>query len=165
MCTSLASIEIPNSVTYIDNAAFSGCSSLTSIEIPNSVTRLGGSVFADCDALISVTIPSSLSYMQDYVFSNCNSLTSIYYNVEEPIKANSNVFQCADDAIYENATLYVPEATVEKCRAIEPWSMFKNISAHDFSAAVEFPIEIEINGINYRLEADNTAVLNEKKNG
>jgi hypothetical protein len=38
-CSSLTSIEIPNSVKSIDYCAFSDCSDLTSIEIPNSVTR------------------------------------------------------------------------------------------------------------------------------
>ena len=40
-CSSLTSIELPNSVTSIGESAFDGCSSLTSIEIPNSVTSIG----------------------------------------------------------------------------------------------------------------------------
>ncbi len=44
-CTSITSITIPNSVTYISDGAFSGCSSLTSIEIPNSVTYIGEYAF------------------------------------------------------------------------------------------------------------------------
>ena len=39
-CTSLTSIEIPNSVTSIGDYAFESCSPLTSIEIPNSVTSI-----------------------------------------------------------------------------------------------------------------------------
>lgn len=39
-CTSLTSIEIPNSVISIDFTAFYNCSSLTSITIPNSVTSI-----------------------------------------------------------------------------------------------------------------------------
>ena len=40
---------IPNSVTNIGNAAFSGCSSLTKINIPNSVTNIGNEAFYDCN--------------------------------------------------------------------------------------------------------------------
>ena len=39
---------IPNSVTNIGNAAFSGCSSLTKINIPNSVTNIGNEAFECC---------------------------------------------------------------------------------------------------------------------
>ena len=45
-CTSLASVNIPNSVTTIGKMAFSHCSSLASIDIPNSVTTIGKYAFA-----------------------------------------------------------------------------------------------------------------------
>ena len=50
----MTSIEIPNSVTSIGNAAFSYCDSLTSVEIPNSVTSIGDEAFVGCDSLTSV---------------------------------------------------------------------------------------------------------------
>ena len=45
---------IPNSVTYIESAAFSGCSDLTSVTIPESVTGIGQRAFLDCTGLTSV---------------------------------------------------------------------------------------------------------------
>ncbi|MBO7291146.1 MAG: leucine-rich repeat domain-containing protein, partial [Bacteroidaceae bacterium] len=53
-CSSLTSIEIPNSVTSIGYSAFSGCSSLTNVEIGNSVTSIGGSAFSGCSSLTSI---------------------------------------------------------------------------------------------------------------
>lgn len=50
-CTSLISVNIPNSVTSIGNGAFSDCTSLTSINIPNSVTSIGNGAFSDCTNL------------------------------------------------------------------------------------------------------------------
>ena len=47
-CTSLTSINIPNSVTNIGDEAFSWCYSLTSIKIPNSVTNIGDEAFNEC---------------------------------------------------------------------------------------------------------------------
>ena len=68
---------IPNSVTNIENYAFSGCKSLTSIEIPNSVSNIGNYAFCGCDSLASIEIPNSVSNIGNYAFSGCKSLTSI----------------------------------------------------------------------------------------
>ena len=53
-CTSLTSVTIPNSVTYIIHSAFSGCTSLTSITIPDSVTGISWSAFYGCTSLTDV---------------------------------------------------------------------------------------------------------------
>ncbi|MDY2696361.1 MAG: leucine-rich repeat domain-containing protein [Eubacteriales bacterium] len=41
----IPSLIIPNSVTNIDDRAFSNCKNLTKITIPNSITHFGGSIF------------------------------------------------------------------------------------------------------------------------
>ena len=86
-CTSLTSIEIPNSVTNIGNRAFSYCTSLTSITIPNSVTSIGEYAFYVCDALTSITIPNSVTNIGEKAFQESglksvtlgNSVTNIRY--------------------------------------------------------------------------------------
>ena len=76
-CSSLTSVEIPNSVTSIGNSAFYGCSSLTSVEIPNSVTSIGDYAFEDCSSLTSVEIPNSVTSIGNSAFLGCSSLTSV----------------------------------------------------------------------------------------
>ncbi|MDR0367564.1 MAG: leucine-rich repeat domain-containing protein, partial [Bacteroidales bacterium] len=49
------SYTIPNTVTTIEYAAFSGCN-LTSVTIPNSVTSIRGGTFVGCHSLISLTV-------------------------------------------------------------------------------------------------------------
>jgi hypothetical protein len=71
-CTSLTSIEIPNSVTSIGNLAFYCCYSLTSIQIPNSVTSIGSSAFKDCYSLTSIQIPNSVTSIGSEAFSRCS---------------------------------------------------------------------------------------------
>ncbi len=78
-CTSLTSIEIPNSVTCIGDSAFSWCTSLASIEIPNSVTIIDSWTFEFCSGLKSITIPDSVTSIGEKAFLDNNSLTSIYY--------------------------------------------------------------------------------------
>ena len=76
-CSSLTSIEIPNSVIYIGSSAFYNCSSLTSIGIPNSVTSIGSTAFKNCSSLTSIEIPTSVSSIGYSAFENCSGLTSI----------------------------------------------------------------------------------------
>lgn len=76
-CTSLTSIEIPNSVTSIGGGAFYGCSSLTSINIPDSFTTINDNAFSDCSSLTSINIPNSVTSIGNYTFRGCTSLVSI----------------------------------------------------------------------------------------
>ncbi len=76
-CTSLTSVNIPNSLTSIGRCAFYGCSSLTSIIIPNSVTTIGNYAFQGCSTLTSVIIPNSVISIGSYAFAECSSLTSV----------------------------------------------------------------------------------------
>ena len=68
---------IPDSVTNIDNCAFSYCYSLTSITIPNSVTRIGEDAFFKCISLKEIIIPDSVTHIDDRAFFNCKSLKEI----------------------------------------------------------------------------------------
>ena len=66
-------------VTRIGSSAFSGCSSLTSIEIPNSVTSIGYEAFRYCNSLTSITIPDSVTSIGEYAFYDCDSLTNVTF--------------------------------------------------------------------------------------
>ena len=52
--------SIREGVKVVGDDAFFYCSSLRSINIPNSVTTIGDKVFESCNSLISITIPSSV---------------------------------------------------------------------------------------------------------
>ena len=71
------SIIIPNSVTSIGHKAFWGCNFLTSITIPNSVTCIGDSAFSICPGLINISIPNSVKSIGNSAFEGCFALTSI----------------------------------------------------------------------------------------
>ena len=75
--SSLISVTIPGSVTYIGSYAFMDCSNLTSAIIPDSVTSMGEFVFGDCSALTSVTLSNSITSIVRGTFDGCSALTSI----------------------------------------------------------------------------------------
>ena len=76
-CTSLTSVDIPDTVTSIGNLAFFDCASLTSVTIPNSVTSIGNSAFSGCGSLTNVTIGNGVTSIGDEAFCYCSSLTSV----------------------------------------------------------------------------------------
>ena len=76
METSITSVTIPNSVTYIGSSAFYNCTNLTSVIIPNNVTHIGTNAFYGCTDLTSVTIGTGVTYIGNSAFS-LTGLTSI----------------------------------------------------------------------------------------
>lgn len=93
-CTSLKSIELPNSATSVGSSAFEGCSSLKSIHfsdamltiddytcygctsleslhLPTNLKTIGYRSFYDTENLRKVEIPSSVNRINEYAFYDC----------------------------------------------------------------------------------------------
>ena len=119
-CTSLKSIEIPNSVTSIDSEAFKYCRSLASITIPNNVTSIGYHAFFGCDSLASVTIPNNVTNIGMQVFYSCDSLASVTVEAAIPPTLGSNSF----DYTSPNLVIYVPAESVDAYKAANNWSNY-----------------------------------------
>ena len=86
-CSSLTSIELPDSVTSIGDRAFLECWSLTSIELPDSVTSIGDAAFLVCSDLTSIELPDSVTSMGVNPFADCWRLKNIQVSPEQPVFA------------------------------------------------------------------------------
>lgn len=73
----LSSVTIPNSVTTIENSAFSSCKSMTNVTIGSGVISIGDYAFSGASHLTSITIPNSVATIGDGAFISCYSLTSV----------------------------------------------------------------------------------------
>ena len=71
--TSIETVNIGDSVTYIGNGAFKGCTSLKSIDFPYSIKYIGSNAFDSCTSLILVSIPASVEYIESSTFNNPNA--------------------------------------------------------------------------------------------
>ena len=124
-CSSLKSINIPSSVTWIGSETFCGCSSLKSVNI--RVTGIGNSTFEGCSSLTSVKIPSSVTKIGEKAFYDCNSLKSIYVFAEDVPSTGTGAFDGCDS---KNCTVYVPKGTYDAYWLSE-FGYFKNIVEFD----------------------------------
>ena len=89
-CAKLRTVVLTNSLTAIDNFAFSGNSSLVSVTVPATVTNMGADVFINCTGLQSATILNSA--IAPGQFSNCTSL--------KDVTISSNVTSIGGSAFY-----------------------------------------------------------------
>ena len=104
-CTRLTDINIPNSVTSIGPETFKSCTSLTDINIPNSVTSIGERAFSGCTSLTDINIPNSVTSIEWATFKGCTSLTDI--NIPNSVTSiGEQAFYNCDNlkSVYMNAS-------------------------------------------------------------
>ena len=126
----MTSIELPNSTTTIDEAAFSGCSNLANVTLSSNITSIGRSAFADCKSLKNLTISKNVTSIKDirfYYDYDELELESVYVAWENPIEAGSFF----DRIKISNCTLYVPQGTKEAYANADVWKDFGNIIEYD----------------------------------
>lgn len=99
--SSIAYEEKTYPVTSIGSYAFCYCSSLISVNIPNSITSIGKSAFYECSSLTSITIPDKIMSIGNQAFYNCLGLTSVVFpkkidntsaDIQLPLKSNAVYF-------------------------------------------------------------------------
>lgn len=98
---------IPNSVTMIDDCAFSGCENLKSINIPNSVKSIGSNAFSYCRDLVQISLPNSITHISIQAFMGCG-LTILNLPSSLEVIGKQAFWGCR-----ELTTVYIPNSVVE----------------------------------------------------
>ena len=75
--TSITSINIPSTLSTIEELAFQNCQSLSIINIPSSVSSIGNNAFQLCTSLKEVTLPAGLSNVSWALFQFCSNLEKV----------------------------------------------------------------------------------------
>ncbi|HHU24458.1 MAG TPA: leucine-rich repeat domain-containing protein [Acholeplasmataceae bacterium] len=76
--------------------AFSGCTNLSQVNLPETITKIEEWAFFDCEKLETIFIPLSVRAMEANVFRNCFQL-EIYVEAQTipyPWKNNWNPSNC-----------------------------------------------------------------------
>jgi hypothetical protein len=92
------------------------------------VEAILGAAFQNCTGLISVIIPNSVAVFGAYVFSGCTGLSSLEVGWSTPVNANDAFTGVGGiTGNYGNATLIVPQGTVELYESADVWTDFNKI--------------------------------------
>ncbi|HBZ25682.1 MAG TPA: hypothetical protein DEO54_05500 [Rikenellaceae bacterium] len=123
-CTNLGTINLPNGIKTISNAAFIACSGITgTLTLPTSLETIGNYAFSQCSSLESVTLPKTLKSIGFGAFHSCN-LQFVNALMENPFPL-INSFN--NDG---RKTLVVPKGKKEVYNSTSGWNntnIFKKI--------------------------------------
>jgi hypothetical protein len=100
--TGVASVSIPDSVTFIGAGAFEGCFDLTNITVGSGLASIGDYAFDYCYSLPSINLPAGLTNLGEQAFAECSSLAGVYFAGNAPA-ADRTAFN--DDAA---SVFYLP---------------------------------------------------------
>ena len=120
-------LTIGSGVASIESSAFGLCTSLTSVVIPDNVKNIKSSCFYRCSSLESVTLGRGIRSIGECAFYECDNLSTVVSYIMEPfvIVGKSDYYsKTFSDNTFFNATLYVPQGTLDKYEATEGWKDF-----------------------------------------
>lgn len=122
-CSSLETINMPNSIHTIEDSAFQGCSNLQNVIIPKSVKVIGDYSFSECDTIMSIIIPYSVGNIGSYCFKDCINLKSVIVESLTPPILGAQCF-LNDDKLQ---AIYVPESSVASYKIAQEWTNYESI--------------------------------------
>lgn len=71
----IVSVELPDTLTVIEEKAFYECDELVSVKISENIKSIGDSAFINCKNLKSIRLPASLETIGSAAFYGCENLT------------------------------------------------------------------------------------------
>ena len=76
----MKTLVLPNSLRYIDDAAFCLCPNLENVLLPEGLLTIGHAAFADITALVEIRIPESVTSVSTEAFRGCPALTRVVFD-------------------------------------------------------------------------------------
>lgn len=103
-CSSLNSVELPNTVIEIGDFAFKGCASLRTLTIPENCLSIGVSSFEGCVSLDRIVVPSEC-VVSDYAFSEWTKEQTIKFEItaSEASEKFGSMWKAGCEAVVEFA--------------------------------------------------------------
>ena len=91
----IEAVDIPDSVTQIQDGLFRGFVKLKSINLPKTLVSIGASAFFGCKSLINVDIPENVASIGEGAFALCDNLKTI------SIASGNQYYRAIGNALYD----------------------------------------------------------------
>lgn len=132
---------IPNSVTRIEDGAYSDCENLNVVDIPSQITSVGYGAFNGCTGLTQIILPENLSTIDLIAFCACPNLRTIVSKCKNP----GSVFGVFETRAFNEVTLYVPKGTKSIYEEHKDWGKFQKIVEVDnIDDVTRFPRKVVV---------------------
>ncbi len=157
--TKVISVDIPSTVTVVEESAFYYADCLVSIRLPSNISSLGSRAFAWCNSLETVYLSTSLTEIPEYCFNHCLSLKNVIIP-PSVTRIGTRAFsfcESLDDQTLPSNVTYVGDLAFSECASLEyisiansKLSFGKNVFnesskvtviAPDFSSSVDYCAE------------------------
>ncbi len=138
----LASVELPDTLTYIDWDAFDYCRNLSSLTLGDSVSEIGGNAFADT-ALSTVHLPASLTKMNTTAFINCPDFTG--YTID----AGNTAYSVSDGVLYDSGQTKLLHCPAAKTGSFTVPSSVTRIEGSAFTSCIKLTEIVLHSGLVY----------------
>lgn len=116
------SYTVPQSVTKIEDGAFSNATNLTELILPDQLETIGLCGLEKCSALTEITLPASLHSLGDWAMGGCTALTQIVTLATTPPSATMSTF----NEVPKTIPVYIPAGTLAAYQAADGWKDFKD---------------------------------------
>ncbi len=161
----ITEIVIPESVTVIEEGAFSYCKNLTSVIMHDGITSIGEGAFKGCVKLENVKLPLALTVINEYTFDGCCSLTEMHIPENVEVIGEYAFGECVSlcDVTFSNGLEFIRETAFSSCdsltRVLLPWGVDVAEDAFDVHTRVLHVYEQEQLEENIIVSGENNSVL------
>ncbi len=101
-CSSIETVNIPDSVTGIEANAFYGCVNLTSVVLSSNLEKIGNNAFNSCSNLTSILLPNKLTSIGTKAFYGCDKLKTVWVSKANEDMVTKEVFPGVTNVITYN---------------------------------------------------------------
>ena len=128
------------------------------LSVPEGVSVIADQAAREATSITEVELPSTLVEVRSSAFSSITGITRVTCLATTPPACTGEIGNYFTDAVYQNATLYVPMRSLELYRNAETWSNFQHIEGID--TGDEPGLRGDVNGDNNVNINDVTALIN-----
>jgi len=138
------------------------------LSVPEGVLVIADQAAREATSITEVELPSTLVEVRPSAFSSITGITRVTCLATTPPECTGENGNYFTDAVYQNATLYVPMRSVDLYKSAAIWSNFQHIEGIDTGDEPFMRGDVDNNGevkigdvtalINYLLSGDGSAI-------